>query len=64
MLYLFYVLTNLLYWWTFGFPSNVLVVSVWVGSIVAEVFLTCCEDDRLTELLGGKVFHVKGGRII
>lgn len=29
-----------------------------------QVFLTCCEDDRLTELLGGKVFHVKGGRII
>lgn len=29
-----------------------------------QVFLTCCEDDRLTELLGGKVFHVQGGRII
>ena len=29
-----------------------------------QVFLTCCEDDRLTELLGGKVFHVQGGRIV
>lgn len=47
MLYLFYVLTNLLYWWTFGFPSNVLVVLIWVGSIVAEVFLQSrCQESK------------------
>lgn len=28
-----------------------------------QVFITCCEDDRLPELLGGKVFHVDGGNI-
>ncbi len=26
-----------------------------------QVFITCCEDDRLTELLGGRVFHVEHG---
>ena len=47
MLYLFYVLTNLLYWWTFGFPSNVLVVLIWVGSIAAEVFLQSrCRESK------------------
>ena len=25
--------------------------------------ITCCEDDRLPVLLGGKVFHVKQGAI-
>ena len=29
-----------------------------------QVFITCCEDDRLTELLNGKVFHVKQGSVI
>lgn len=29
-----------------------------------QVFITCCEDDRLPELLGGKVFHVEQGRIL
>jgi len=29
-----------------------------------QVFITCCEDDRLVELLGGKVFHVEQGNII
>lgn len=28
-----------------------------------QVFITCCEDDRLPQLLGGKVFHVEHGRI-
>ena len=28
-----------------------------------QVFITCCEDDRLSALLHGKVFHVKEGRI-
>lgn len=53
MFYFFYVLTNLLYWWTFGFPSNVLVVSVWVGSIVAEVFLQsrCAGEKHKRRLL-------------
>ena len=26
-----------------------------------QVFITCCEDDRLPQMLGGKVFHVKQG---
>ena len=29
-----------------------------------QVFITCCEDDRLGTMLGGKVFHVKGGQIL
>ncbi len=28
-----------------------------------QVFITCCEDDRLPKLLGGKVFHIKNGVI-
>ena len=28
-----------------------------------QVFITCCEEDRLPSLLGGKVFHVEQGRI-
>lgn len=28
-----------------------------------QVFITCCEDDRLPQMLGGKVFHVKQGAI-
>ncbi len=28
-----------------------------------QVFITCCEDDRLSELLHGKVFHVREGQI-
>lgn len=28
-----------------------------------QVFITCCEDDRLPEMLGGKVFHVERGVI-
>lgn len=28
-----------------------------------QVFITCCEDDRLPSLLGGKVFHIKDGAI-
>ena len=28
-----------------------------------QVFITCCEDDRLPALLGGKVFHVRNGSV-
>jgi DNA replication and repair protein RecF len=28
-----------------------------------QVFITCCEDDRLAQMLGGKVFHVSSGTI-
>jgi len=28
-----------------------------------QVFITCCEDDRLSQLLAGTIFHVKSGRI-
>lgn len=28
-----------------------------------QVFITCCEEDRLPSLLGGRVFHVEQGRI-
>ena len=28
-----------------------------------QVFITCCEDDRLPKLLGGKIFHVNDGTI-
>ena len=28
-----------------------------------QVFITCCEEDRLPSLLGGKVFHVERGTI-
>ena len=28
-----------------------------------QVFITCCEDDRLRELLKGKVFHIEHGRV-
>lgn len=28
-----------------------------------QVMITCCEDDRLPQLLGGKVFHVSRGEI-
>lgn len=29
-----------------------------------QVFITCCEEDRLPNLLSGKVFHVEQGRFI
>ena len=25
--------------------------------------ITCCEDDRLSQMLGGRVFHVEQGTI-
>ena len=28
-----------------------------------QVFITCCEDDRLPQLLGGRVFHVEHGAV-
>ena len=28
-----------------------------------QVFITCCEDDRLPQLLGGRVFYVEHGAI-
>ena len=27
-------------------------------------FITCCEEDRLEELLKGKVFHIHDGNVI
>ncbi len=29
-----------------------------------QVFITCCENDRLSNLLQGQVFHVKQGKIV
>ena len=29
-----------------------------------QVFITCCENDRLDTLLTGKVFHVKNGEVL
>ena len=29
-----------------------------------QVFITCCENDRLDTLLNGKVFHVKNGEVL
>lgn len=29
-----------------------------------QVFITCCEDDRLPALLGGRVFQVQGGTVL
>ena len=29
-----------------------------------QVFITCCEDDRLEELLKGKVFHIHEGALL
>ena len=29
-----------------------------------QVFITCCENDRLDTLLSGKVFHVKNGEVL
>ena len=29
-----------------------------------QVFITCCENDRLDTLLRGKVFHIRGGEVL
>ena len=29
-----------------------------------QVFITCCEEDRLSQMLGGKVFQVEHGTIL
>ena len=29
-----------------------------------QVFITCCEEDRLETMLGGKVLHVENGRVV
>ena len=29
-----------------------------------QVFITCCEDDRLSQMLGGKVLHVRDGALV
>ncbi len=29
-----------------------------------QVFITCCENDRLDTLLGGRVFHIRGGEVV
>ena len=38
-MYLFFVLTNLLYWWEFGYPAKVVIPVIWVTAIAAEMFL-------------------------
>ena len=30
----------------------------------AELSFTCCENDRLDALVGGKVFHIHGGEVV
>ena len=32
--------------------------------VSGQVFITCCEDDRLPEMLGGKVFHIQQGAVL
>ncbi|MPN36431.1 DNA replication and repair protein RecF [bioreactor metagenome] len=29
-----------------------------------QVFITCCEDDRLNGLMNGKGFHIKNGEVL
>ncbi len=29
-----------------------------------QVFITCCENDRLDALLSGRVFHIREGRVL
>ena len=29
-----------------------------------QVFITCCENDRLDALLQGKVFHIRKGEVL
>ena len=29
-----------------------------------QVFITCCEEDRLGTLLSGKVFHISQGAVV
>ena len=29
-----------------------------------QIFITCCENDRLGSLLSGKVFHIRDGEVI
>lgn len=29
-----------------------------------QVLITCCEEDRMEQLLGGKTFHIHGGRLV
>ena len=29
-----------------------------------QVFITCCENDRLSSLLKGKVFHIEKGKVL
>ena len=29
-----------------------------------QIFITCCEEEKLEGLEGGKAFHIKSGRLI
>ena len=40
------VCSNLLYWYTFGFPAVVVLPLLWVGSIAAEMFLQICFPEK------------------
>ena len=28
-----------------------------------QVFITCCEEDKLEQLKGGQIFHIDGGTL-
>ena len=45
-MYLFFVLTNLLYWWEFGYPAKVVIPVIWVAAIAAEMFLQISFQER------------------
>ena len=38
-MYFLIVATNLLFWWDFGFPANIIIPALWVGSIAMEMYL-------------------------
>ena len=40
------VCSNLMYWYTLGFPAVLLLPALWVGSIAAEMFLQICFPGR------------------
>lgn len=40
------VCSNLMYWYTLGFPAVVLLPALWAGSIAAEMFLQVCFPEK------------------
>ena len=45
-MYFFFVSANLMYWMDFGFPANVVLPILWVGSVAAEMFLQICFQEK------------------